>query len=216
MKTIVVSLIFLPIAAVVLLVPLVRLAVPVWPVAVEERLDPDGRPLLAFADPDEDDPSVRSRPLSVAVLDRDRMPPALGYVVAVRDSDGNTLEPPGSVLWWPGLERPGCDIGLSVERVLVWRPCSDYLRVHHPNRMTTTSRLSVALDRLLGSEESAEDDRDHGPDADDGREGGDGDVDGGDQPGEEGDGDGHETASVPRSPQLPRQASQDRHIAGVG
>ncbi len=181
MKTIVVSLIFLPIAAVVLLVPLVRLAVPVWPVAVEERIDPDGRPLLTFAEADDDDPSVRSRPLSVAVLDRNRTPPALGYVVAVRDSDGNTLDPPGSVLWWPGLERPGCDIGLSVERVLMWRPCSDYLRVHHPNRMTTMSRLRVALDRLLGSENDAQDDRDPGSDADDGPEQGSAEVDGGDQ-----------------------------------
>ncbi|MBY6205274.1 hypothetical protein [Halomonas denitrificans] len=155
MKTIVVSLIFLPIAAVVLLVPLVRLAAPVWPVAVEERLDPVGRPELAFAGPDEDDPTVRSRPLSAAVLDRGRNPPVLGYVVAVREPDGVTREPPASALWWPGVERPGCDLGLSVERVLTWRPCSEFLRVHHPNRMTTISRLSVALDRLLVSRDAA-------------------------------------------------------------
>lgn len=155
LKTIVVSLIFLPIAAVVLLVPLVRLAIPVWPAEVEERLDPEGRPVLEFAASDGDDPTIRSRPLSAAVLDREGRSPALGYVVAVRDPSGRTRTPPEAVLWWPAVEHPGCDLGLSVERVLIWHPCSDYLRVHHPNRMTTLSRSNVALDRLLGSGRAA-------------------------------------------------------------
>ena len=50
LKTLVVSLIFLPLAAVILAVPLVRLLVPVWPAPVEERLDVDGRPVLALAE----------------------------------------------------------------------------------------------------------------------------------------------------------------------
>ena len=149
MKTLLVSLIFLPVAAVVLLLPLVRLIVPVWPEPIEERLDPDGRPLLTLAASTDADPSVRSRPLSAAALDRLGGPITLGYVVALRDGEGRTSKPPDEPLWWPEVEQPGCDLGLTVERSLMWWPCAEFERVHHPNRMTTVSRFRVAVDRLL-------------------------------------------------------------------
>lgn len=133
-----------------LLVPLHRLIVPLWPDAVYERLDPAQRPVLVLeAGVDEADP-VRSRPISAAVVDRTDGQRQLGYVVALRRVDGSTVRPPPDGYWWPALDEPGCELGLSIERTVHWVDCADVQRVHHPNRLTTFSRFRVALDRLFG------------------------------------------------------------------
>lgn len=132
----------------ILALPLIRLLVPVWPVAVEERLDEQGRPLLSLIERQRGDSEPRAEPLSAAVLDLSRGGRMIGYVVGLRDAAGASQRPPDAVLWWPGLELPDCSLGVTVERSLDWRPCGLVLRVHHPNRMTTLERLQVALDRL--------------------------------------------------------------------
>lgn len=131
-----------------LTVPLVRLLVPVWPPPVEERLDEQGRPILSLVEARRDEPEPRSRPLSAAVLDRVEGGSTIGYVVGLRDPDGETRPPPNAPLWWPMIELAECSLGITVERTLDWQPCDTVLRVHHPNRMSTFDRLQVAVDRL--------------------------------------------------------------------
>lgn len=148
LKSLVVSLIFLPLAALILVLPMVRLVVPVWPHPVEERLNAEGRPVLSLVDSTRSSAGPRSRPVSAAVFDRVEGGYTIGYVVGLRDAAGAFLAPPAAPLWWPELELAECSLGVSVERVLDWQACDAFLRVHHPNRMTTLARLKLALDRL--------------------------------------------------------------------
>ena len=148
LKSLVVSLIFLPLAALILTLPMVRLLVPVWPDPVEERLDVDGRPVLSLVDSERPGSGPRALPVSAAVLDRVEGGHTIGYVVALRDAEGATRVPPSAPLWWPELELAECALGISVERTLDWQSCSAFLRIHHPNRMTTLARFQLALDRL--------------------------------------------------------------------
>ncbi|NKI35926.1 hypothetical protein HFP89_12210 [Wenzhouxiangella sp. XN79A] len=151
MKTLVVSLIFLPFAAVVLAVPLHRLVLPLWPEPVVERLDADNRPVLEPASRVDAPATVRSRPHSAAVIDRVDGAPILGYVVGLRDADGVTRPPPADGFWWPAVVLPECTLGVSRQRVVDWLPCAGIERVHHPNRLSSVARFRVALDRLLGA-----------------------------------------------------------------
>lgn len=151
MKTLVVSLIFLPLAVIVLSIPLHRLVVPLWPGTVIERLNAESRPVLEPWGAVDDPTAVRSRPRSAAVVDRVGGPPVLGYVVGLRNSEGEFEPPPGDGFWWPAAVVPGCSLGVSVQRVVDWLPCQDIERVHHPNRLTSIARFRVALDRLLGT-----------------------------------------------------------------
>lgn len=148
LKSLVVSLIFLPLALLILALPMVRLVVPVWPQPVEERLDAEGRPVLSLVDSERPAAGSRARPVSAAVLDRVEGGYTIGYVVGLRDDAGASLAPPAAALWWPELELADCTLGITVERALDWQACGAFLRIHHPNRMTTLARLKVALDRL--------------------------------------------------------------------
>ena len=151
MKTLVVSLIFLPLAVIVLSLPLHRLVLPLLPGAVIERLDAENRTVLEPVEKVDDSTAVRSRPRSAAVVDRVDGPPVLGYVVGLRDADGGFEPPPSDGFWWPAAVVPGCSLGVSVQRVVDWLPCERLERVHHPNRLTSIARFRVALDRLLGA-----------------------------------------------------------------
>lgn len=151
MKTLVVSLIFLPLAVIVLSLPLHRLVLPLWPGTVTERLDAENRPVLEPSGAVEDPTAVRSRPRSAAVVDRIDAPPVLGYVVGLRNAEGGFEPPPSDGFWWPAAVVPGCSLGVSVQRLVDWLPCEEVERVHHPNRLTSIARLRVAVDRLLGA-----------------------------------------------------------------
>ena len=132
-------------------VPLHRLVLPLWPEAVIERLDAEGRPVLEPVGAVDDPVAVRSRPASAAVIDRVVGAPVLGNVVGLRAADGVTQPPPPGGFWWPAAVMSDCALGVSMQRVVDWLPCAGIERVHLPNRLSTAARFRVALDRLLGA-----------------------------------------------------------------
>lgn len=150
MKTVIVSLIFLPLAVAVLSIPLHRLIQPLWPEPVVERLDEQNRPVLERADRIEPPTIIRSTPRSAAVIDRVGSPPLLGYLVGFRDADGEPLPLPGDGFWWPSVVVPGCSLAISVQRAVEWWSCAEIERIHHPNRITSVARFKIAVDRLIG------------------------------------------------------------------
>lgn len=150
MKTILVSLIFLPLAVAVLSIPLHRLIQPLWPEPVAERLDAQNRPVLDVVDRIDPPTAIRSMPRSAAVIDRVDVPPLLGYVVGLRDADGVEHALPGDGFWWPSVVLPGCSVAVSVQRVVSWWSCAEIERIYHPNRITSAARFKIAVDRLIG------------------------------------------------------------------
>ena len=160
-----VSLICLPLAALLLLIPLHRLITPMWPAAIEEHRFSDGSIQLRQAGARGSNYGLlRSHPLSAAILDLSGGDVALGYVIAMRsqaasDSEDDSAEMeiavmnvPNQPFWQPAdyaAEGATCKLALSEgEEVPRWLACDSIHRVVLPNRLTLMQKLEVALARL--------------------------------------------------------------------
>ena len=163
-----VSLICLPLAALLLLAPLHRLVLPMWPVTIEEHSFSDGTTRLMQAADTQG--LLRSRPLSAAVLDLNNGQSMLGYVIAVQpespepaDSDPDP-DPGPSTASIDSIRLPAqshwqisdlaiadlpCSIAVSQPGQLpYWLPCASVERVMMPNQLNLLQKFEVALARL--------------------------------------------------------------------
>lgn len=144
-----VSLTLMAFAALMLLLPLYRLAAAQWPAPVDEFLLPDGRTLLLDADVRyRGDGIRRSRPVNAARVRFADGGVALGYVVALKQ-DGRTDAPPDGIVWSPA--SPDCELALKPpgERRVAWLDCGEVAEVAKPNRMSHSARLRLALQPFL-------------------------------------------------------------------
>ena len=163
-----VSLICVPLAALLLLAPLHRLIVPKWPVAIEEHSFSDGTTRLMQAS--DTHGLLRSRPLSAAVLDLSTGQSTLGYVVAIRaerleqaesDTDGTfSLRLPEKPHWRIAdlpVENLSCTLALSQPgQSPSWLSCETVQRVVLPNQLSVLQKLEVALARLENTDSDQE------------------------------------------------------------
>lgn len=144
-----VSLTLLAIAALMLALPLYRVAAVKWPEPIVEQVYPDGRVTLRESLPlYGDDGVVRSRPLNAARIEFADRAYLLGYVVAIRNGDAAAGSPPDGTVWRPGGED--CELGFkSPGRAVEWMPCSRVTEVSLPNRMHLLARARLAFSRGL-------------------------------------------------------------------
>lgn len=145
-----VSLTLLAFAALMLALPLYRLAAVKWPQPIVEQVYPDGRVSLRESVPQfGDDGVVRSRPLNAARVEYADGSHALGYVVAIRDgAEGAPRRPPSGMVWKP----PGNDCELALERpgaTADWIACGEVTEISSPNRMHPGARIRLAFSRAL-------------------------------------------------------------------
>ena len=161
-----VSLICLPLAALLLLAPLHRLVLPMWPATIEEHSFSDGTTrLMQTADTQG---LLRSRPLSAAVLDLNNGQSMLGYVIAVRpespepgesDSDPGSSTPsvdssrlPAQSHWQISdlaIADLPCSLAVSQPgQSPYWLPCASVERVVMPNQLNLLQKFEVAIARL--------------------------------------------------------------------
>jgi hypothetical protein len=144
-----VSLTLLAFAALILLLPLYRLAAAQWPAPVDEFLLADGRTLLVDAGVRyRGDGVKRSRPLNAARIRFADGRSELAYVVAMK-IDGTARPPLEGVVWSPAAGQ--CELALAGfgEPPVRWLPCGEIAQVVKPNRMTSSARLRLALDSYL-------------------------------------------------------------------
>ena len=144
-----VSLTLLAFAALMLALPVYRLAAAEWPQAIVEQVYPDGRVSLRESMPlYGDDGVVRSRPLNAARIELDDRTHLLGYVVAVRTGEDAPRMPPTGTVWRPDSED--CELGFKAPgRIVEWVPCSRVKEVSRPNRMHLIARARLAFSRAL-------------------------------------------------------------------
>ena len=163
-----VSLICLPLAALLLLAPLHRLIVPKWPVTIEEHSFSDGTTRLMQAADAQG--LLRSRPLSAAVLDLNTGQSMIGYVVAIQSGGPEQAESgtdravslrlPEQSHWrtdgLPAADQP-CRLALSQPgQSPYWLPCENIQRVVLPNQLSVLQKLEVALARLEDTDSNQE------------------------------------------------------------
>jgi len=148
-KTTLVSLTLTAFAALMLLLPLVRLVAVHWPEPIAERVYPDGTVALREAVLSIGDEGVeRSRPLTAARVEFADGRVKLGYVVSVRNERGQIEPPPTGTAWQP-TER-ACELALMrPAEPAVWEPCPDIVEVSRPNRMRLTTRARLAVARAF-------------------------------------------------------------------
>ncbi|MEM1081733.1 MAG: hypothetical protein AAGH65_09150 [Pseudomonadota bacterium] len=158
----VVSLICLPLASMLLLIPMHRVVEPLWPSTIDEYVLADGSVHLVQTDsPEHRFPRsrLRSQPLSATVLDMKQGPQRLGFVVSVlatqpAESDSSLQQPWINPSIWPTGDGPvsmpdECRIALSVPgRPIEWLDCANLIRAVQPNRLALMEQLQVALARL--------------------------------------------------------------------
>lgn len=136
-------------AALMLLLPLYRLAASHWPPPVDEFLLPDGRTLLRDAGVRyRGDGIRRSRPVNAARVRFADGDVALGYVVALK-RDGRAGAPAEGIVWAPA--SPDCELALMRprERRVARLNCDEVVEVAKPNRMSPWARLRLALQPFL-------------------------------------------------------------------
>lgn len=144
-----VSLTLLAFAALMLALPLYRVAVAKWPEPIVEQVYPDGRVSLRESLPRfGDDGVVRSRPLNAARIEFDDRAYVLGYVVAIRAGDDTPRTPPTGVVWRP--ESDDCELAFKAPgRVVEWVACDRVMEVSRPNRMHMVARARLAFSRAI-------------------------------------------------------------------
>ena len=149
LRSLLVSLTLLAFAAVMLTLPLYRVAAAEWPEPIVEQVYPDGRVSLRESMPPYgDDGVVRSRPLNAARIEFDDRAYVLGYVVAVRTGEDSPRTPPTGTVWRPDSEA--CEVGFKVPgQVARWVACDHVTEVSRPNRMHLIARIRLAFTRAF-------------------------------------------------------------------
>jgi len=144
-----VSLTLLAFAALMLLLPLYRLAVVHWPEPIVEHVYPDGTVGLHESVPAIGDDGVeRSRPLTAARVQFSDGRRVLGYVVSVRNQRGEIEQPPSGTAWQPAMRE--CELALARPgSQLAWESCSEIVEVSKPNRMRLITRARLAAARAF-------------------------------------------------------------------
>lgn len=144
-----VSLTLPTIAALMLALPLYRVAAAKWPKTIVEQVYPDGRVSLRESLPRfGDDGVVRSRPLTAARIEFDDRTHVLGYVVAIRAGDDALRTPPSGTVWRPANED--CELGFRTpEQGVQWVSCVRVTEVSRPNRMELIARTRLAFSRAI-------------------------------------------------------------------
>ncbi|MEM7053756.1 MAG: hypothetical protein AAF446_04325 [Pseudomonadota bacterium] len=145
------------------MIPLHRLLVPMWPMAIEEQYHSDGSMQLRQAKASNlNENRLRSRPLSAARLDMHNGQRVLGYVVAMRaeglSTNESAVDPvanlnlPDYPIWQPHTitaAEAACKLALSQPgEPPMWLSCDSVHRVVLPNRLTLMQKFEVALARL--------------------------------------------------------------------
>jgi len=144
-----VSLTLLAFAALMLAVPLYRVAAAKWPESIVEQVYPDGRVSLRESLPlYGNDGAVRSRPLNAARVEFADRAFVLGYVVAIRTGQDVPRTPPGGTVWRP--DGDDCELGFRVPgQVVEWVSCSRVTEVSRPNTMHLIARARLAFSRAI-------------------------------------------------------------------
>lgn len=149
LSSVLVSLTFLAFAALMLVLPLYRLAVVHWPEPIIEHVYPDGETGLHESVPAIGDNGVeRSRPLTAARIQFADGNRVLGYVVSVRNAGGAIEQPPSGTAWQPVTRE--CELALIQPGAPVaWRACAEIVEVSKPNRMRLVTRARLAVARAF-------------------------------------------------------------------
>jgi len=144
-----VSLTLIAFAALMLVVPLYRIAAAYWPEPIVEQVYPDGHVSLRESLPMiGDDGAVRSRPLNAARIEFKSGSYLLGYVVTIRTAEGELGGPPTGMVWRPG-DRD-CELALKAPgRDVEWVRCDRVQAISRPNRMHLLARARFAFSRAL-------------------------------------------------------------------
>ncbi|MEX2499119.1 MAG: hypothetical protein WD397_09635 [Wenzhouxiangellaceae bacterium] len=145
-----VSLTLLVFAALMLSVPLYRIAAAQWPRPIVEQVYPDGRVHLRESAPALGDHGVvRSHPLNAARIEYADGSHVLGYVVSIRTSQSAPGHPPTGTVWNPA-ERRDCELALKRPgEAAEWVACAEVVEISKPNRMHLGARIRLAFARAL-------------------------------------------------------------------
>ncbi|MDT8409877.1 MAG: hypothetical protein RQ741_09795 [Wenzhouxiangellaceae bacterium] len=127
-----------------LLIPMHRLVTPMWSEPIVERIFPDGRVELAFADHGVNDAgSVRSIPLTAARIELDRGRQLVAYVTAIRLESGRLESPPQGLIWRPPAED--CQLAISSSSGdTEWLECRSVEQVVLWNRLNLLQRARLS------------------------------------------------------------------------
>jgi len=136
-------------AALMLAVPMYRIAAAYWPQPIVEQVYPDGRVTLRESLPVfADDGIVRSRPLNASRIEFEDGAIKLGYVVAIRAGEAAPRDPPNGKVWIPAGDQ--CELAFKGPTEIVdWLPCGRVVEVSRPNHMHLFARIRLAFSRAL-------------------------------------------------------------------
>jgi|GEM_PF-3709711 len=160
-----VSLICVPLAAIVLMLPMHRVLTPLWPSGIQEYILTDGSTRLVQADEQIKtmDQQSRSRPFSAAMLDLSDQTTMIGYIIGARLVSENDVELPQSLpipdaRWWQprhqwaadvDVDDTKCQLAISQpDQEPAWLDCNDVRIVSMPNQLSLLEKLAVAFQRL--------------------------------------------------------------------